>query len=230
MTVDSALSLEIHGMRLDEIAQIDLVLLHGHNMHPLDLLPFADTLGVLARVIAPKAPYQVSPIGWSWWPDDPELSARRLASVPTDLHDLRPRDRALSRRALKASLSELNFPRPGAKAVILGFSQGGMLACDLLMHEAVQIHAAVLVSSSCIALDEWRVRASQLSGLPVLVAHGRNDDRVPFSAGERLRDFLLEAQADVIWRPFDGGHELSLPVWRHVRKLLHDIAEQAPLS
>lgn len=222
--------LEVHGRHLDERADLDLVLVHGHNMHPRNLLPFADSLGVHARVVAPKAPYRVSRHGWSWWPDDPELLFRRLAGGPTDLHDLRPRDRVLSRSALKATLTELGFPRPGARAVILGFSQGGMLACDLLLHEAVKMDAAVLVSSSCIALDEWRVRASKLAGVPVLVAHGRNDDRVRFSAGVRLRDFLVEAGADVSWRPFDGGHELSLPVWRHVRKLLHDIVDRTPVS
>ena len=29
-----------------------------------------------------------------------------------------------------------------------------------------------------------------------------------FSAGERLRDFVLESSARLTWVPFEGGHEI----------------------
>ena len=99
---------------------------------------------------------------------------------------------------------EIGLARPGSNTVIVGFSQGGMLACDLLLHEVLGVEAVALLSASCVALDEWQLRADRMAGMRALVAHGRHDDRLSFSAGERLRDFLLQAGADVRWHPFEG--------------------------
>ena len=63
-------------------------------------------------------------------------------------------------------------------------------------------------------------RAAQLAGLRVLVAHGRDDRELSFAAGELLRDFAIAGGADVLWLPYDGGHELPLVVWRALKKLL----------
>jgi hypothetical protein len=41
-----------------------------------------------------------------------------------------------------------------------------------------------------------------------------------FTAGEALRDFMLAGGAEVSWAPFEGGHEIPLPVWRDLRKFL----------
>ena len=46
------------------------------------------------------------------------------------------------------------------------------------------------------------------TGKPRLfVSHGRHDDIIPFSTGQRIADTLSAAGYDVMFRPFDGGHE-----------------------
>lgn len=216
-------TLEIHTVGATHAAAMNVVMLHGHDMHPDDLLPFADSLGVAARFVVPKAPHQVSDNGWSWWPDDAERRALRQAGGPRDLYRLRPHGRSRARAEMLGMFDELALACPGSNTVIVGFSQGGMLACDLLLHEALRVEAVALLSASCVAFDEWQSRADRMVGMRALVAHGRHDDRLSFSAGERLRDFLLQAGADVRWHPFEGGHEMPLSVWRQVRKLLHEI-------
>ena len=34
----------------------------------------------------------------------------------------------------------------------------------------------------------------------------------------------VDLSADVTWQPFDGGHEVPLVVWRHLRKFLFGLA------
>src|SRR5258706_363508 len=68
--------------------------------------------------------------------------------------------------------------------------------------------------------------ADALAGLPVLVAHGRDDAELAFAAGEQLRDFAAGGGAEVTWLPFDGGHEMSFVVWRALRKLIRGLVEQ----
>jgi phospholipase/carboxylesterase len=86
--------------------------------------------------------------------------------------------------------------------------------------------ALALFSASRIAFDEWRALPPPggLPGLPVLVSHGELDDDLAFAAGERLRDFLVAAGADVAWVPFTTGHEIPLVVWRRLRKLVSALA------
>jgi phospholipase/carboxylesterase len=59
-----------------------------------------------------------------------------------------------------------------------------------------------------------------LRDFPVFISHGNTDSDLAFSAGERLRDFVLESSARLTWVPFEGGHEIPLVVWRGLRKFL----------
>ena len=127
---------------------------------------------------------------------------------------------------LSAALLRARALAPGQPLVLAGFSQGGMLAMDHTLMDADQHppatppSALVLLSSTCIALDDWVPRLARLQGLPALVAHGREDADLGLSAGLRLRDCLASGGAQVQWLPFDGGHELPLVVWRALRRFV----------
>lgn len=203
-----------------------VVLLHGWNMRPSDLEPFTRSLGVDADYLVPAGPHAVPDGALAWWPVDEAAREAALSRGPRDLHDAHPVGREAARQALAQCLQVALAERPGARLVLAGFSQGGMLATDLLLHEEVPVAALALFSSSCIALDEWQPRLRQrpaLRGLPVLVTHGRDDEDLAFTAGERLRDTWVAAGAEVHWLPFDGGHIIPMPAWRALRTLLRRI-------
>jgi phospholipase/carboxylesterase len=128
------------------------------------------------------------------------------------------------RAEARALLAELigSLARPGRRIVLAGFSQGGMLAMDYVLHAEHPPAALALLSSTQIAITDWQPRAHRLAGLRVLVAHGEHDAELAFRAGELLRDFAIAGGAHVTWLPFDGGHELPLPVWRALRRLLRE--------
>jgi predicted esterase len=49
----------------------------------------------------------------------------------------------------------------------------------------------------------------RVAGRPrIFVSHGRRDDIIPFATGRRIADTLSAAGYDVMFRPFDGGHEI----------------------
>jgi phospholipase/carboxylesterase len=209
-----------------------VVLLHGFQMSPADLSPFAHSLQAPAWFLFPEAPLAAQPRGRAWWHIDAEARGRALAGGPRDFAVQHPPDLPAARERLRAFLAAL-APSVGARPLVLGgFSQGGMLACDTVLRagvEALGISALALLSASRIAFDEWEgLPAERLRGLPVLVSHGELDDDLAFSAGERLRDFLVSAGADVAWVPFPQGHEIPLVVWRRLRKLL--VALAAPTA
>jgi phospholipase/carboxylesterase len=197
-----------------------VIALHGRMMEAADLAPFARSLGVAAHFVFPDAPIVVAPRGRSWWPVDSEERARRVAAGPMDLHAMDPAGRAEAR----ALLADLIARFADRRIALVGFSQGGMLAMDYVLHADTPPAALALLSSSRIAWDDWQPRLPRLAGLPVLVAHGTADAELAFSAGEGLRDAATAGGAAVAWLPFDGPHEIPLVVWRALRKFLRTLA------
>ncbi|MBS0344152.1 MAG: alpha/beta hydrolase [Proteobacteria bacterium] len=205
-----------------------LVFLHGLTMAPASLFPFAAALSLPVVFCFPYGP--VSEQGGderSWWSVDPAKRKARLAQGPSDLFDRHPKGRSQARRHLHLALKQVRQRWPELPIYLAGYSQGGMLALDyLLLDDGPKPEALILLSSTCIALDEWKARlgsgASSLNKLPVLVMHGEHDTDLALSAGERVRDCLLAARADVQWKVFNGGHELAPAVWRGLRRFVLD--------
>ena len=134
-----------------------------------------------------------------------------------------PDGRAAARAALAQFLDEISIEIGTRPLVIIGFSQGGMLAFDHVLHAAQRPAALVLLSSSRIAWPQWQPLLGAVQGLPMFVSHGRTDDDLAFSAGEAIRDAAMLGGAKVTWLPFDGGHGVPMIVWRGLRKFLHGL-------
>lgn len=198
-------------------SRLVVVMLHGRNMQAADLAPFGASLGIDAHFVFPDAPLAAEP-GRTWWPVASEARLREHGA--RDLHAMHPAGRGEARAMLGALCDEA---ASGKRLALVGFSQGGMLAMDYVLHGG-RVDALALLSSTRIAFDEWQPLLPRLAGLPVLVAHGRDDGELSFAAGEALRDAALAGGARVTWLPFEGGHGIPLPVWRALRRFL------APLS
>ena len=199
----------------DDAAPLAVIVLHGRQMCAADLAPFAKSLTVPAYFVFPDAPLPAEPRGRTWWPVDSEARMRRLATGPMELSAMDPEGRAEARALLAQLIAQLARP-----FVLVGFSQGGMLAMDYVLHGGARPAALALLSSTRIAIADWAPRAPALADLPVLVAHGTHDEELAFNAGELLADFARSAGARVTWLPFDGAHEIPLVVWRALRKFV----------
>jgi phospholipase/carboxylesterase len=200
-----------------------VVLLHGYSMTAQDLAPFGRSLGLPARFLFPQGPLPAVPAGRAWWPIDREARAARQAQGPRDLSDLMPQGLPRAREQFARYIDACRERFRPERLVVGGFSQGGMLACDWLLHGAAPVDALLLMSASQLNAGAWQLQRGRIADLPVFISHGQTDADLSFAAGERLRDFARDAGARVTWTPFAGGHELPLTVWRAVRKFLQPI-------
>jgi phospholipase/carboxylesterase len=201
-------------------------------MDPQVLRPMVDALALPLPTLIPPGPVRHEDGTHSWWAVDPSHRAARLAAGPSDLWDRHPRDRPAARVVLERTLQEARTAHPGCRFVLAGYSQGGMLLMDYLLTYpqpgvVADVAGLALLSSTCIALDEWQGQAQRLRGLPALVTHGRADGDLGFFAGERLRDLLQAHGAEVTWLPFDGGHEMPLVVWRALKRFVQGLAARS---
>lgn len=211
-----------------DAAPATVVLLHGYSMTPADLSPFASSLGVPARFIFPEGPVDTPDGNKAWWAIDEARRAREMARGPRDLLHDRPEGLVAARARVNALIEDLRRETPDRPLVLGGFSQGGMLACDLVLNSPPgRVDALVLMSASRIDFEHWKTLREKLRNLPVFVAHGEEDLNLAFSTGERLAEFARDAGAQVTWVPFQGGHEIPLTVWRGLRRFLRALLPAA---
>ena len=180
-----------------------VVALHGWGANAHDLFTLAPFLhGGRALVLCPQGPVEVEiapgAVGYGWFPltagapPDPAAFRKAVATVRRFL------DEAVER-----------YPVDRRKLVLLGFSQGGVVAYDLALREPERFAGLAALSSW---LPEELVRevpaSDALRDLPVLVIHGSRDPMIPVARAHESRDRLLRLGVPVTFREYPMEHEI----------------------
>lgn len=199
--------------------RLRIVFLHGMDMQPSDLTPFAHSLAIPGVSYAfPEAPLATSARGRSWWPRlacETQVPGQAARDLWQEYPEGREETRAMLAEAIEALRAESSQP-----LMLAGFSQGGMLACDMVLMQDITVAGLALMSSSCIAFAEWNARRERVDGVPSFVSHGRNDADLSFEAGQRLARFLSSSGSPVTCIPFEGGHEIPFIVWKRFKQFV----------
>jgi phospholipase/carboxylesterase len=105
-------------------------------------------------------------------------------------------------------------------AILGGFSQGGVVVADVAFRTNVPLRALLLFSPTIVDEAGWVKAMERRRGLPVFISHGRNDGVLPYEASARLQETMQKAGLAVTWFPFDGGHEIPVPVVEKLNEFL----------
>jgi phospholipase/carboxylesterase len=213
-----------------------LVLLHAYGAPGDDLVALARQLDVppAVRFAFPAAPLALQRgtplevVGRAWWHIDMiELQRAVMFDDYEDLIRRVPAGLTEARQQVGALLDALQRDHAVTpdKLVLGGFSQGAMLATDVLLHSVRGAAALVLLSSSLITKDIWLPLMKARAGLSVLQSHGRQDPLLSFAGAEKLRDALLAAGLKVEFHAFDGGHGIPNVALAALGKLLGSVAK-----
>ena len=178
--------------------------LHGWGASAMDLLGLAPHLcDGRFLVICPQGPVEVplgpSAVGYGWFP----LTMGRPANIPAILS---------ARDQMRSFLQEAfeRYPIDQRKTVVLGFSQGGVMAYSLALSEPERF-AAVAALSSWLP-QELAAAFSSLNAerFPAtLVQHGSEDDLIQVDRARESVEALRALRAPVTYREYDMGHEIS---------------------
>jgi phospholipase/carboxylesterase len=219
------------GIRTWEVGsgRVPLVLLHGYGSSPREWLPFAATIQLpgAGRFVFAEAPEETRPPdgpvgGRAWWRLDLSAYRARAEALP-DLSRARPEGLVRSARAIRTLMEEVE-DRLGSQRgqmVLGGFSQGAMISADIAFRTDEPLHALILLSGTFVDEASWTQAMPARRGLPVFIAHGRQDDVLRFDTAARLAEAMRRAGLQVTWVPFDGGHEIPASV---VTELNHFLA------
>lgn len=176
--------------------------LHGWGASALDLLGLAPHLaGGRFLMLCPQGPVEVplgGPVGYGWFP----LSGGAAVDAG-----------ALGRGVdlLREFLAQARrrYPIDAGKLVVLGFSQGGVMAYTLALGEPQGF-------SGLVALSSWLPDrlAAQLPPVPrdrlaTLVHHGAADPMIPVERGRESVEVLRRLGVPTTYREFQMGHEIN---------------------
>jgi phospholipase/carboxylesterase len=182
-----------------------VVFLHGYGADGADLLGLADVLaphlpGVAFMAPDAPEPCRGNPFGRQWFPipwldGSPEVAAEAgLLAATEDLNGW-----------LDATLAAEGLTPD--RVVLLGFSQGAMMALHVAPRRGLAMAGIVAISGRLLALErlvETRVKP------PVLLIHGDADDVVPFADMSRAGSALDAAGFTVYGHVMRGtGHGIA---------------------
>ncbi len=115
-------------------------------------------------------------------------------------------------RALRdfLELAVERYPVDRNKLIILGFSQGGVMAYDLFLREPERFAALIALSSWLPAeIATVGVESAELASHPVLVMHGTRDPMIDVERARESRTRLIQLGASLTYREYDMGHEIA---------------------
>ena len=184
-----------------------VIFVHGYGANGADLLGLADPLGEHlpdTLFVSPDAPEQciASPMGYQWFPipwidgSSEEDAEKGLLSAMDDLNAL-----------INGLMDEYDLL--SEQVALVGFSQGTMLSLHVAPRREEALAGVVgfsgrLLSAETLA-DDTQVR------MPILLAHGDQDDVVPINALPEAVQALQDAQfKDVYAHVMEGtGHGIA---------------------
>ena len=180
-----------------------IIALHGWGANALDLQGLAPYIaGGKFMIICPQGPLDV-PIGaisgYGWFPI-------RTGTAPREDQI----DEAVDRAAKFIDAAISRYPVNPRKLVMLGFSQGGVMAFRLAFRRPERF--AALVGLSTWFPPELKSNLTNLDAiqhLPTLIQHGRADDMIPLSRAKESLEHLRELEVPVTFREYDCGHEIT---------------------
>lgn len=179
-----------------------ILALHGWGANAMDLLGLAPYLAdgrflVLCpqgRVEVPLGPM----VGYGWFPltmggsADPGELERGIEDAWGFL------DSAMQR-----------YPIDPKKTVVLGFSQGGVIAYAMALSNPQRFAGLVALSSWLPAPLLSALPPADHQQLPALVHHGADDDLIEVGRARESVERLRSLQVPVTYREFDMGHQIS---------------------
>ena len=180
-----------------------ILTLHGRGANAFDLLGLAPYLcGGRFLLICPQAPLETpigpNAVGYAWY-------SMSLGGSP-DVGGM-----LSSQKQLQTFLDDClqRYPIDPKKLLVLGFSQGGVMAYSLALANPKRFAALV-------ALSSWLPKelvphlniSDAMQSLPTLVHHGTEDSTIEVARARDSVERLRAMKLPVTFREYEMGHEI----------------------
>ena len=182
-----------------------ILTLHGRGANALDLLGLAPLVcSGKFLMICPQGPLEtpIGPgaLGYAWYP--------MSMGGPPDIGAILS-SREMLQQFLDGCLKR--YPIDAKKLVILGFSQGGVMAYSLALSNPERF-AGLAVLSSWLPKElvpKLSINNESVQSLPTLVQHGSQDQMIEIQRAKDSVEQLRALRIPLTYRDYDMGHEIT---------------------
>ena len=182
-----------------------ILTLHGRGANALDLLGLAPLVcSGKFLMICPQGPLEtpIGPgaMGYAWYP--------MSMGGPPDV------DAILSSREMLQQFLDVclkRYPIDAKKLVVLGFSQGGVMAYSLALSKPERF-AGLAVLSSWLPkelIPKLSINNAAVQSLPTLIQHGSQDQMIEIQRAKDSVERLRTLHVPLTYRDYDMGHEIT---------------------
>lgn len=176
-----------------------IFLFHGYGSDEKDLLPLVEDLKETRHIFSLRGPITIYS-GYAFWNFD-EYGTPNSVEFDEAIEFVQS--------FINKAIEEYNLDPKNI--VLLGFSQGAMLAQSLALLMGERISKVVALSGYIpdFVKEEKYVKKS-VEHLKIFISHGVNDMVVPYQLGEATRDYFKSLGADITFQSYDSGHFVTL--------------------
>lgn len=188
------------------------MLLHGMTGDADMIRPFATSICPEGwDLLLPEARFSHPRRGKTWWRYQNEEGNRSSLNA-IELSDV------------DASLLDLAKIMPEGELVIGGFSQGGVLAQELLQFPfANRIVGLLCLGTRCIRPQELTIALQSLETRSMLWMHGQRDHRVNITDGRVICDLFADAGWNMTTITHEKGHMIPTEHHEEIRQWLNSL-------
>ena len=185
-----------------------LVAIHGWKGNRNSMVPLIPSFNIKnTSYFFPEAPYQVNgkPEEYSWSYQKSEGNWE--VDEPT--------------RLLQNFFSELFSQFDSENVYVMGFSQGGLVCLDMVLHLEQPLGGVFPIAGFLRdpEIEKNRCHPNQLS-TPVVICHGRADDRVPAEYSKKAFQLLHNQGANVELLLYNGKHKIGIECIRRMKEII----------
>jgi phospholipase/carboxylesterase len=191
-----------------------ILAMHGWGSNALDLMGLAP---YIARgrclTLCPQGPLEVeigAVNGHGWY-------QLRIGAPP----DMEAIGKAADRLMSFVDVALKRYPIDRNKLIVMGFSQGGVMAYNLAIRHPDRF--AALVALSTWFPEELAGLAGDrdaLARMPTLIQHGRADDMIDIAKAHQSVERLRDLKVPLVYREYDCGHEITVDAIQHLSAFL----------
>jgi phospholipase/carboxylesterase len=190
-----------------------LLLIHGITGDENSMWVFARDLPVDYWIIAPRAPYNADPNGYSWrLPQYNSMDGPSLEQLRQGAKEL---IHLIDAYAASVEVNASTFD-------VIGFSQGAAMSNVLTFLYPQKIRKIGILSGFVPSGLEELISQRPLEGKSFFVAHGSKDDMVKVERARASIALLEQAGATVTYCEDDVAHKVSLNCLRALKEFLSD--------
>ncbi len=198
-----------------------IILFHGYGADASDLASlsqFLDPEGVHSWYF-PDGIGSTPFGGKAWFEIDYKALEKAMASgVDYDFSNRKPAGLAMAHEMTLSCVQDIL--KNHESFVIGGFSQGAMIAVDLLLGEDLSPERLIVLSGAPIDLEKWEGLQFKNPEQRFFQSHGRSDQVIGFERAKKLNQFLISKKAKGPFEPFDGGHEIPIKILEKIKPML----------